>query len=331
MTRALPERANRPTLWFVGVTTGQSSIMKVFPAWAEHLGLGDVAIRGMDLPLHAPAVAYREAVEFIKRDPLSRGALVTTHKIDLYAACVDLFDEIDTFARTMEETSCLSRRGDRFICHAKDPVTAGLAMEHFLEAGHFAATGAEAFTIGAGGASIAITWYLMQGERGGNRPSRIIVSDTSRERLDELRRIHRILDLAVPCEYVAVESAADNDAVLADLRPGALVVNATGLGKDLPGSPLSDGAHFPERAIAWDLNYRGELVFLAQARKQRERKHLQVEDGWVYFIHGWTRVIAEVFDVDIPVSGSGFDRLSRIAADAGKPAAAGATRAARLS
>ena len=27
---------------------------------------------------------------------------------------------------------------------------------------------------------------------------------------------------------------------------------------------------------------------------------LTVHDGWVYFIHGWTRVIAEVFDVEIP-------------------------------
>ena len=34
--------AMRPTFYFIGVTTAQSSIMKVFPAWAEYLGLGDV-------------------------------------------------------------------------------------------------------------------------------------------------------------------------------------------------------------------------------------------------------------------------------------------------
>lgn len=25
---------------------------------------------------------------------------------------------------------------------------------------------------------------------------------------------------------------------------------------------------------------------------QKEQKHLTVEDGWTYFIHGWTQVIA---------------------------------------
>ena len=41
--------------------------------------------------------------------------------------------------------------------------------------------------------------------------------------------------------------------------------------------------------------------------------NLKIEDGWVYFIHGWTRVIAEVFDIDIPVKGPQFDQLSEIA------------------
>ena len=47
---------------------------------------------------------------------------------------------------------------------------------------------------------------------------------------------------------------------------------------------------------------------------------MQVEDGWTYFIYGWTRVIAEVFDIDIPTGGPAFDTICRIAAQAGKPA-----------
>jgi hypothetical protein len=43
---------------------------------------------------------------------------------------------------------------------------------------------------------------------------------------------------------------------------------------------------------------------------------LQVEDGWTYFIHGWTQVIAEVFDVAIAPSGPTFDRISDIAREA---------------
>lgn len=312
--------ATRPTFYFIGVTTAQSSIMKVFPAWAAHLGLGDVEIKGIDFPLHAPAEDYRAAVTFLKNDPLSVGALVTTHKIDLFNACRDLFDEIDAFAALMGETSCLSKRGGKFICHAKDQITSGLALDGFLPARHFADTGAEVFSMGAGGSTIALTLHLMQLERGANRPSKVIVSNRSQHRLDEIARIHRDLDFGIPCEYVVTETVEQNDAVLQRLGAGALVINATGLGKDAPGSPLSDAAVFPPQCIAWDLNYRGKLVFLDQARRQQQALKMQVEDGWTYFIYGWTRVIAEVFDIDIPTGGAQFDTICRIAAEAGKPA-----------
>ncbi|MEO5614002.1 MAG: shikimate dehydrogenase, partial [Cypionkella sp.] len=108
--------------------------------------------------------------------------------------------------------------------------------------------------------------------------------------------------------------AEDNDAVMSGLRPGALVINATGLGKDAPGSPLTFAGPFPERAVVWELNYRGDLVFLDQANAQKQAKSLQVEDGWTYFIHGWTQVIAEVFDVTLPTHGPDFDKIAAIAA-----------------
>jgi shikimate 5-dehydrogenase len=258
-------------------------------------------------------------VSFIKADPLSLGALVTTHKIDLYKACRDLFDEIDPHARFMGETSCLSKAGDALICHAKDPISSGLAMDGFLPPGHFARADADLFSIGAGGSTIALTWHMMRQERGGDRPARIIVSNRSAERLEEIRRIHGEIGSDVPVDYVLAPRPEDNDAVVATLRPGSLVINATGLGKDAPGSPLTDRVVFPERGIVWDLNYRGELVFLDQARAHQAARGLQVEDGWTYFIHGWTQVIAEVFHLDIPTSGARFDALSAIAAEASKP------------
>lgn len=306
--------ARKPTFYFIGVTTAQSSIMKVFPAWARHLGLGDVEMRGIDFEPHADPARYRAAVRFLKADPLSLGALVTTHKLDLYAACRDLFDAVDPHAALMAETSCLSKRDGRLICHAKDPISSGLAIDGFLAPGHFSRTGAEVFSMGAGGSTIALTWHLMQAARGADRPSRIVVSNRSRARLDHIRAIHAQVASGIPVDYVLAPAAADNDAVLADLRPGSLVINATGLGKDAPGSPLTDAAVFPERAVVWELNYRGDLVFLEQARAQAAARRLQVEDGWTYFIHGWTQVIAEVFDIDIPTSGPRFDEISAIAA-----------------
>jgi shikimate 5-dehydrogenase len=308
--------ATQPTLYFIGVTTGKSSIMKVFPAWAEYLGLKDAVIKGIDFKLHDDPEAYRKAVEFIRDDPLSLGALVTTHKIDLFHACRDLFDVIDQHALLMDETSCISKRNGKLICHAKDPISSGLAIDGFLGENYFAGHDADLFSMGAGGSTIAITWHLMRRSHGRNVPGRIVVTNRSQHRLDEIRRIHGQVETDVRVEYILAETAQANDAVLKTLKPGSLVINATGLGKDAPGSPLTDAAEFPEKSVVWDLNYRGDLVFLDQARRQEAEKSLQVEDGWTYFLHGWTQVIAEVFDVTIPTSGPGFDEISRIALQA---------------
>lgn len=305
--------ATRPTLWFIGVTTGKSSIMKVFPAWAAHLGLADAAIAGMDFPLGAPAADYRAAVDFIRDDPLSMGALVTTHKIDLFQACRDLFDEVDPLARLTGEASCISKRDGRLVAHAKDPISSGLAIDGFLPARHFATSGGDLFCMGAGGSSIAITWHLMRRDRGDDVPARIVVSDRDPQRLDHIRAIHREVPSRVPVDYVLADRPTANDDVLASLRPGSLVVNATGLGKDAPGSPLTPQARFPEKAVVFELNYRGDLVFFEQAKAQAAERSLTVVDGWTYFIHGWTQVIAEVFHIDIPTSGPGFDAISDIA------------------
>lgn len=312
--------ATRPTFYFIGVSTQQSSIMKVFPNWATHLGLHGVDIKGIDFPLHAPHADYREVVSFLKNDPLSLGALVTTHKIDLYAACSDLFDAEDPHAQRLDETSCLSKLDGQFVCHAKDPITAGLTLDSFVPAGHFAKTRAEVFAMGAGGSTIALTWHLMQTSRGADRPARVVVTDRSLARLHEIERMHVSWATGIPCEYVLVQAATDNDSILQGLQPGALVVNATGMGKDIPGSPLTDACVFPEAALVWELNYRGDLLFLQQAKRQAQARNLQVEDGWVYFIYGWTRVIAEVFHIEVPVSGKEFEELCRIAEHAGKPA-----------
>ncbi|MCU0856631.1 MAG: hypothetical protein MUF63_17700 [Rhodobacteraceae bacterium] len=112
--------------------------------------------------------------------------------------------------------------------------------------------------MGAGGSTIALTWHLAQTARGVDRPSRIVVSNRSPARLEHLAAIHARLGHGIPVDCVLAPGPQDNDAVLARLSPGALVINATGLGKDAPGSPLTDAARFPERAIAWDLNYRGD-------------------------------------------------------------------------
>ena len=134
-----------------------------------------------------------------------------------------------------------------------------------------------------------------------------------KRQLVHIREIHESLGCDIPIEYRLVETAQDNDDILASMAVGSVVINATGLGKDAPGSPLSDAANFPKNAIIWELNYRGDLVFLDQAKVAKAAQGLQIEDGWTYFIHGWTQVIAEVFSIEIPVAGDRFEAISRIA------------------
>ena len=304
----LPPRAERPTMYFVGVTTTQSSIMRIFPEWARLLGLGEARMRGIDLPIHADPQDYRQVVHFIRHDPLSVGALVTTHKIDLYEATRDSFDWLDPYARMFGELSCISKREGGLAGLALDPVSAGLALEEFVPRGFWREHRGEALLLGAGGSAIAIGACLLRREAGEDRPSRLRVTNRSRPRLEAIRRIFSALDPAVPVEYHLAESPEDNDRILAGLPPHSLVVNATGLGKDRPGSPLTDSAVFPEEGLVWELNYRGELRFLRQARERQKERRLRLEDGWMYFIHGWSLAIAEVFHLG-RIGGALLDRL----------------------
>ena len=293
---------------FVGVTTGKSAIMRVFPAWAEHLGLEHVEMSGHDLPLHAEPAAYRALVRRLKDDQLDLGGLVTTHKIDLFEACRHLFDYVDPWAELCGEVSSLSKRDGAFRAHAKDPISSGRSLREFVPADHWRRTRADALLFGAGGSNLAITLNLLDGD---DRPNRIVVVNRSGARLESMRRVHEQFDRDVPVHYVLNDDPRVNDALVRSLRAGSLVVNGTGMGKDSPGSPITDDAVFPESALVWELNYRGELDFLQQADRQADVRALHVEDGWRYFIHGWTCVVEEVFDIEM--TPQLVDELSEIA------------------
>lgn len=308
--------ATQPTMYFIGVTTGKSSIMKVFPEWMEALGHKDTIIRGIDISIHADPSVYREVVSFIKNDPLSLGALVTTHKIDLYNAAHDLFDYLDPYATMFGELSSISKKDGKLCGHAKDPITCGMALEEFLPENYWHDHPEAAVMImGAGGSAIAMCSYFMRKENEGNYPSRIVVTNRSEGRLKELERINRDLlnPGCVKTEYYLTPEHTQNDQVLTTMPESSLIINATGLGKDRPGSPLTDACKFPKNAIIWEINYRGELPFMrVQAEKQKVEKNLNIQDGWMYFIYGWTQVIAEVIHEEI--LGEKLQKLDQIAA-----------------
>jgi len=272
--------------------------MKVFPRWSNILDLG-AEIVGYDAPIHAPAETYEAIVHHIKEDPLSMGALVTTHKIDLLDATRHMFDYLDPYAGLCGEISCISKREGRLEGYAKDPITSGLAWEAFVEPGYWGRTGAYVMCIGAGGSAVAISVYVSGLPDPADRPQKFIVAQRSLPRLEKLQAIHAKLDTDTEFEYILNEDPLRNDEIMASLPSGSMVINATGMGKDRPGSPITDNGLFPENGLVWELNYRGELDFLHQAERQAESHNLTVEDGWVYFLHGWSQVIAEVFHLNL--------------------------------
>ena len=305
-------------MYFIGVSTGQSSIMRVFPRWAEALGL-DAALMGMDFSLNAAPARYREAVGFIQSDPLSLGALVTTHKVNLLKAARDLFDDLDPLAMRLGEVSCISKRDTRLCGHAKDPISVGCALDAIVEEGYWRRSGGEMLVLGAGGAAMALTLFLHDRAKAGQDvPRKLTITALDERGLEDIRAAHARNGFAIAVQYAVTPESAAADRLVQDLPAGSMVVNATGLGKDQPGSPLTDAARLPLNGIAWDFNYRGDLEFLRQARSAETTRGLTVADGWVYFIHGWTRVIAEVFAIDIPTAGPEFDRMSQIARDAAR-------------
>lgn len=301
-------KKQKPTFYFIGVTTGQSAIMKLFPLWMKELGRPEIVIEGIDHPIQDDPQAYRATVAQIKCDPLSPGGLITTHKMDLFAAAKDIFDYFDPYAQTLSELSCISKQNGRLEGHAIDPIAVGLSMDALLEPDYFKQTGGHVLCLGAGGAALAALLHLINRL---DRPARFIAVDKLQPRLDHMRQVVDLRHTDISVDYVLSNTPHHNDTLLAALPPASLVINATGMGKDIPGSPLTKAGLFPQNGIAWEFNYRGERDFMRQALRQKEARRLRVEDGWVYFLHGWTQTIAQALHV--PITGSLFERLARIA------------------
>lgn len=287
-------------MYFFGVTTGQSSSRRMFPLWAEVLGLGGAQLVGVDLPLNAPAEDYHRAVSKIKQDPLALGALVTTHKMNVFSAAGDLFDHITSDVHLCGEISCIYKHDGQLIGHATDPISSGLSMQQFIAPGYWANTQADVLCLGAGGAAVAITTHFINYAAAQDRPRRMLVVDRNPSKLTYLQNLIASLpETGIDFELLCNLESQQNDVLLAGLPPGSLVINATGMGKDTPGSPITNAGVFPQNGLAWELNYRGELLFLEQAREQAKERNLTIEDGWYYFLLGWTAIVGLVFDVEI--------------------------------
>jgi shikimate 5-dehydrogenase len=213
-----------------------------------------------------------------------------------------MIDVGDPLARLTREINCLDVAGHP-RGFARDP----LALQALLGAvgdGPLV-TGRPMVCIGAGGSATALLLAVgldldatLAGGRpaasaAGTRPHLTIVGRTA-ESLDALDGVRR--QSQIPASAITFRHAPDartTGDIVAAAPPGSVIINATGLGKTAPGSPLPGQARFPPGAIAWDFNYRGPLTFLRQARQARQAGITQI-DGWQYFVAGWTAALSAV-------------------------------------
>lgn len=300
-----------PTFYFIGVTTGKSSIIKVFPLWMKVLDREDVVLEGTDCKIHDEPEAYRKAVAQIKYDPLSIGALVTTHKIDLLTAARDMFEYLDPYATITGEVSSISKLDGRLEGHAKDPLSSGASLDAIIEKGYFGTTQGDVLCFGAGGSGVATLLHLINKKEKGDRPNKFTFVNRSQGRLDHAKEMVGGLKTDIEIEYICNSDPLVNDKIMEKFPPYSVIINATGMGKDTPGSPITWDGRFPMNSVSWEFNYRGELDFLHQSLAQVESRKVKVEDGWLYFVHGWTQVVAQVLHFDL--TPSLFDQLNQAA------------------
>ncbi|MFK3979776.1 shikimate dehydrogenase family protein [Micromonospora sp. NPDC050397] len=275
-----------PTLWFVGVSTGQSLINEAFPLWIADLGL-DLRLVGRDLPPDAPAPAYRALLTELRDSNHVLGAVVTSHKVAVLRAAGDLVDRLDPLAAECGEANALRRDPDGLAGFARDPISVGRVVDEIWPDGR------DVVCLGAGGTAIALGRHLLTRTVA---PARLVFADPSPE---AGRHLRSVLGPWAQARRVRLEvhvGAGPWNHLVRSSPAGTLVVNATGLGKDRPGSPLSPTATFPPDAVVWELNYRGDLTMLRQAADSGEG--LVVHDGWRLFCHGWAAALGPILGLD---------------------------------
>lgn len=277
---------------FLGVSTKKSLVNVAFPRWMDVLDC-DVTLETFDLPLGAGKESY---VEFCKglRSSHCVGALVTSHKTEIFEQCFEFFLRISSKASRLREISAI-RRSDldgELYGHNTD-VEGALRSLVFLTNKNPSWLGGDRniVILGAGGACVSL---LRCAQEHVIEFGSIFVTEKNERRVCEVNEIFD--EVGLLARVVRTDVADD---VIAKSGQAPLVINATGVGKDLPGKLVNDISCFPVRSTFWDLNYRGERELFHELKRLSDRKEFIVEDGWKFFVDGWINNIKYVLDISI--------------------------------
>jgi shikimate dehydrogenase len=278
------------TVFFLGVTPTSSGAARLFPRWAEAIGI-DARLEAVDIPLGAPPRLYRRFVRRLEGAGTA-GAVITSHKLDLYRSCHDLLTPADPLVEILGEVACITVRTRGVDAHTVDPLSLRRALHEMLRAR--SGRVAEGLVLGAGGAGLAVALALPEVSEG-----RVTLADTRPDRLEHALEALDRLSQTASISTAEIPLGGNADHLVGSLPPGSVIVNATGLGKDVPGSPVTDAVSWPEGSLFWDLNYRGELRMLKQAGGRATERSLEIHDGSRLFMHGWARALSLLFNLDV--------------------------------
>jgi shikimate 5-dehydrogenase len=264
----------------------------VFSDWCACLGI-QAELVGIDVPIGAANEVYRAIVQSIRRDSLIRGALVTTHKSRIFESALDLFDDVRPSALDLHEVGAIFRDDGRLVCEATDPPAVRIAFERLLRTTQ--QNGWDNIVIlGGGGAGLALAYVLVTEPC--LKAKQVLIVEASQSRTTKIREAMDRIECHCRFE-VQNNQSTFADEFIQHLTSPTLIVNATGMGKDAVGSPLSKTSMYPIGSTLWDFNYRGDLQFLENARAFSEQFKLSFSTGWYYFICGWYQVMTRVFNV----------------------------------
>lgn len=272
-------------VYFLGIRTEGSLALRAFPKWMTRFA-SNCTIKPVDMRKSSSPEDYLTFVRSVRDDPQCVGAQITSHKMDIFGAAWRHIDHRSQDVENLEEIGGLVSGAGELSAISPDAMALGTELS--LVVGRQSRA---LIVLGGGGAGRSIA---LSAAKIPQVPS-ITITELNEDRLSGLDEWKRRLSLEDRCSEVTIRPGADNEDVVSSASTGTVVVNATGLGKDAPGSPISEGTRLPEDGVVWDLNYRGELKFLEHARRQAEQG-LVLRDGFSFFLRNWTCFLEAALD-----------------------------------
>jgi len=273
---------------FIGVTTKSSSVVNIFHAWCDILEVNWELVH-WDLPVDCHSNEYSRIASSFRSEEII-GGLVTTHKANLFINEWRNFDLLEPLSLILNEIGVVFKRDGELCGGVSDVKSGGVILKTLTDSQIWRDGNRHVYILGAGGAGLAALWNLIYFGIGNAKHISVVEPNPNR------REIARQLSSYV--KNYKVEVLPGNDGIaneyIDNSEIGSLIINASGLGKDRFGSPISSNFIFPERAIVWEFNYRGDLKFLKQAKDQENERKLIILDGFEYFACGWSVVMSRV-------------------------------------